>query len=233
MWWSGGAIMTTPARSGIPSVGCSAGRRPARLRMLGRKLGFDGATCSTTSTAEGKSSGRASTMRSSAPTPPAEAPITTMSHGGRCVWHGVFHYPVGERTRHAGRGRDRCRRGAALDPPGRSAGTGGELPDAAVGARKCCHAMPPPRSMPPISGMPASSSSRRPASMSSIWNPTTGPVVKCRWAGSSAVMTSTVSPSAVVRATMPRLGVDPRASRGATRGSRPSRRRARCGCQPR
>src|SRR5438067_164207 len=68
-----------PGMMASPSSACAAGSRPARDSTVGSMLLTPGARCQTTNTAAGRSAGRPATSRSSAPMPPAEAPITTMS----------------------------------------------------------------------------------------------------------------------------------------------------------
>src|SRR3954466_2238315 len=60
-----------------PSVASNAGSRPARPRICERTLVACVGRCRTTSTAAGKSSGRAEIRWRSASTPPADAPIAT------------------------------------------------------------------------------------------------------------------------------------------------------------
>src|ERR671933_172266 len=73
-----------PGSIGCRSSACAAGNRPARSRMVASALRASGGTWSTTNTAAEKSAGRPATTRVSASTPPADAPITTIS------WPRVF-----------------------------------------------------------------------------------------------------------------------------------------------
>src|SRR3954470_7706060 len=64
--------------SGSPSVGCAAGRRPARVRISGSML-RPREMCSTMRIDARMSRGNSATIRLIASTPPAEAPITITS----------------------------------------------------------------------------------------------------------------------------------------------------------
>src|SRR4051812_48404176 len=66
-----------PPSSTAPSVASTAGSRPARARICERTLVACVGRCRTTSTAAGKSPGRAEIRWRSASTPPADAPIAT------------------------------------------------------------------------------------------------------------------------------------------------------------
>ena len=76
-------------RSGIcRSLGTEAGSGPMRARIEGSTLRPPAARCSTTNTAAGSSGGSRSTSWSSACTPPADAPMTTVgrvSHPSRVL----------------------------------------------------------------------------------------------------------------------------------------------------
>src|SRR3954462_5098182 len=67
-----------PYCSGSPSVGCAAGRRPARVRISGSML-RPREMCSTIRIEARMSRGNSATIRLIASTPPAEAPITITS----------------------------------------------------------------------------------------------------------------------------------------------------------
>src|SRR3954451_14176493 len=64
--------------SGSPSVGCAAGRRPARVRISGSML-RPREMCRTTRMEARMSRGNSATMRLIASTPPADAPMTMTS----------------------------------------------------------------------------------------------------------------------------------------------------------
>src|SRR5262245_8290234 len=68
-----------PWRICSPSTANSAGSSPARLNSSGRTLGASGALWTAMKTAAGSACGIPCTNSSRAGTPPAEAPITTMS----------------------------------------------------------------------------------------------------------------------------------------------------------
>src|SRR5689334_11395782 len=68
-----------PGLTGSPSCGCTAGSGPALVSTAGSTLLTPGDRCHTMNSAAGRSAGRPATSFSSAPMPPAEAPITTMS----------------------------------------------------------------------------------------------------------------------------------------------------------
>src|SRR4051794_2123290 len=67
-----------PYCSGSPSTGCPAGSRDARVRISGSML-RPRDMCSTTKTAACKSRENSATTEEMASTPPAEAPIRTIS----------------------------------------------------------------------------------------------------------------------------------------------------------
>jgi hypothetical protein len=83
-----------PCSIGSPSLTWLAGSRPCRLKMSGRALVPVDGTWRTTNTAAGRPAGREAARPTSASTPPAEAPTTTMSWSGMVVllsagWSGL------------------------------------------------------------------------------------------------------------------------------------------------
>src|SRR5262245_41329441 len=71
-----------PASIGSPSTACVALSGPDRDKIRGRTLVDKGGTCTTTKIAAGRSAVKPLTIWLNVSTPPADAPITTMSCAG-------------------------------------------------------------------------------------------------------------------------------------------------------